>query len=652
MSEILLVGGRPEQVRTVEAALEPLGYPLAVATSGTEALRLLRERDFALIILALGASWREGLEAARLIKAHGGDQQVPVVFLATDRADGSDPREVAGAEAETPVRGHWLGTLDYLPAPTDSELLRSRMAAFAELDAGRLALQRSEALLRGAFEAAPIGKTVLDEARRIVRANRAFALLLDRTSDELLGTDIASLAHPNDRGRLAEALSQVAEGELGPDDPDRAGFTVHLRSRSGSYAWTCAYLSAIDPAEVGQPLLMIQWVDLSPRRHAEQARAELQVEHVARERAETTAERLNKLQRFTDALEALSLGELLPELALRLADQFDAQLAEVRIDAHEDQGPTVVRAAGGRVLNDRVDAGLPADAWQETPLTIEGKRAGSLRVLPSAEVSFSAEDRSLLGELADRAALSIRRAQLHEQEHHIAATLQRGLLPPSLPEVPGLELTAHYEPAGDFGEVGGDWYDVFELEGERLGIVLGDVAGKGIPAATTMGEVRSVTRAFAFGDGQTRGPGAVLTRLNRHHLAQGAEEMFTVLYAIIDPRRGSMVWANAGHPPPLLHRRSGESSFLNGGDGLMGIEDIVYADLHQQIGERDTLIVYTDGLVERRGEALDAGLARLERAVADGPDDPEALCRHIVSEVVPSVRTPADDVTIVVVRVC
>lgn len=519
-------------------------------------------------------------------------------------------------------------------------------------EADRQALMRSEALLRGAFEAAPIGKTVLDDGWRIVRANRAFAVLLDRPSSELLGTDITSLTDPQDRDKLAAALTRAADGDLGSDAPERSGFDVHLRSSSGADVWTCAYLTSIDPAELGERLLMIQWVDLTPRRHAEQARSALELEHLARAHAEATAERLNELRTFTDALETLSLDQLLPELALRLAEQFGAPLAEVRIDAGKDGRPNLVRVAGGRVLSGEPGrAGLATEAWHEMPLFIDGTEMGSVRLVPSAQGAFTEADHSLLADLADRAALSIRRAQLHEQEHRIAATLQRGLLPERLPEVAGLVLKAHYEPAGDVGEVGGDWYDAFGLTGTRLGIVLGDVAGKGIAAASTMGELRSVTRAFALGDAQTRTPGEVLTRLNRHHLALGAEEMFTVLYAIIDPQRETVSWANAGHPPPLLHRAAGAGRYLEGGDGLTGIDDIVYTTLGQPVAKHDTLVFYTDGLVERRGESLDAGLARLASAVADGPDDPHELCRHIVAAVAPAERAPHDDVTVVLARI-
>ncbi|HWC86318.1 MAG TPA: SpoIIE family protein phosphatase [Solirubrobacteraceae bacterium] len=635
----MLAGDRPDQLRALETALAPLGYRLATATLGDDALRLVEESDVALVIVDAGARWRDGLETARQIKAQGPQRDLPILFLVPDPPAAPDPT------------GYWVGTVDYVLSSSNIELLRSKVSEFAELEASRSALKRSEALLRGAFEASPIGKTVLDDDWRIVRANRAFALLLDRKPAELLGTDIASIVHPGDRRRLSGALTRVAQRDLGSDDPDRSGFEVQLRASAGSHVWTCAYVSAIDPAELGQPLLMIQWVDLSLRRHAEQAHAELQLEQAAREQAEATAERLERFQLLTDALETLTLDELPRELALRLAEHFDAELAEVRIDGLDGAAPVVARAAAGRMVSvDGGGAALPAEAWDEMPLMLEGTAMGSLRLVPSA-APFVGEDRALLADLAERAASSIRRAQLHEQHHTIAATLQRGLLPTELPRIPGLELTAHYEPAGDVVEVGGDWYDAFPLRGGRVGIVLGDVAGKGIPAASLMGQLRSVTRAFALGDEQTRAPGDVLTRLNRYQLALASEEMFTVLYAIIDPRRGNVCWANAGHPPPLLHSSSsGMSRFLAGGGGLMGLEEIVYTGSDHAIGSGDTLIFYTDGLVERRGESLDVGLERLARAVSAGPDEPEALCRHVVTEVVPAERTPHDDVTIVLAR--
>ena len=210
---------------------------------------------------------------------------------------------------------------------------------------------------------------------------------------------------------------------------------------------------------------------------------------------------------------------------------------------------------------------------------------------------------------------------------------------------------AHYEAAGRGAEAGGDWYDAFALTHGRIGIVVGDVTGRGIPAASTMGHLRSVTRAFALADNATRSPGEVLTRLNRYQLALAEQELFTVIYAIVDPRHRRVCWAGGGHPPPLLRTASGETRFLEGGGAVMGVWDTVYADAEDTVGPNDTLIFYSDGLVERRGESLDTGLQRLSDAAAAGPDDPSALCAHVLGTMLPAALDVRDDVTAMVLRV-
>jgi Stage II sporulation protein E (SpoIIE) len=237
------------------------------------------------------------------------------------------------------------------------------------------------------------------------------------------------------------------------------------------------------------------------------------------------------------------------------------------------------------------------------------------------------------------------------EEHRIAVELQRGLLPKHLPETPGLELVAHYEAAGRGAEAGGDWYDAFALTHGRIGIVVGDVTGRGIPAASTMGHLRSVTRAFALADNATRSPGEVLTRLNRYQLALAEQEMFTVIYAIVDPRHDRVRWASGGHPPPLLRRANGETRFLEGGGAVMGVWDTLYADAEDTVQPSDTLILYSDGLVERRGESLDIGLQRLSEAAAAGPAQPSALCAHVLGTMLPAAVAVRDDVTAMVLQI-
>jgi anti-sigma regulatory factor (Ser/Thr protein kinase) len=239
--------------------------------------------------------------------------------------------------------------------------------------------------------------------------------------------------------------------------------------------------------------------------------------------------------------------------------------------------------------------------------------------------------------------------QLHEHEHRIAVELQRGLLPTRLPELPGVAIAAHYQAAGLTAEVGGDWYDAFLLPGARLGVVIGDVTGSGIRAASAMGQLRSVTRAFALIEPEPPSPAGVLKRLHTYHQQVGIEELFTVLYLILDPSEGTVVWANAGHPPPILRTSGGEVRLLSGAQSLMSLKDVEYEDQHETVGEGDSLIVYTDGLVERRGEPIDAGLERLASAVAGGPEEAHALCSYLLESAQADGGQRDDDLTALVV---
>jgi PAS domain S-box-containing protein len=637
---ILLVDDVPENLRALEAVLSPLGFPLQSASSGDEALRLVLERDFALILLDVRMPGLSGLETAEIIKRRERTRETPIVFLTAAR---DEVRDI--------IRGYGIGAIDYVLKPFDAELLRSKVAVFVELEASRRALKGSEALLRGAFEAAPIGKTVLDDERRVVRANPAFAKLIGRGVEELQGVAIAELCHPEDRHVIDDALDHVVRQGRGGAPSQSASVDLRLLTRFGAEVWVALVASSIEPNDYAEPLLLAQWVDLSVRRRAEEARAELLVEQAARAQAEAMTERLGKLQALTTAIESLALNELVAELAIRLALLFDAEYAEVEVSSGVDEP---MRFRGSAVGAQRIEHGqepLPAERTHEEPVLIGRSQIGILRLALPPDRSLTAAERSLLRDAADRTSLGIRRALLHMEEHRTAIELQRGLLPKGLPEVDGIELAAHYEAAGIGAEVGGDWYDAFALTGGRLGIVLGDVAGRSIPAASTMGQLRTVTRAFALSDGGARPPGEVLGQLNRYQLALGDEELFTVVYAIVDPRGATISWANAGHPPPLLRAADGETRYLEGGDGLMGIDDTAYETVRASLPGDHMLVLYTDGLVERRGETLDAGLERLADAVRSGPADPEALCAHVLARLLPPDGRLSDDVTALLARV-
>ncbi len=639
--ELLLVDDRPENLHALEVVLAPLGFPIAKAGSGAQALRMLLERDFAVILLDVRMPGLDGLQTARLVKDRERTRDIPIIFLTAAQHDVAEV-----------IRGYHVGAVDYILKPYDPDLLRSKVAIFVELQRSRRALERSEALLRASFGYAPIGKTVLDGSLRIVRANPAFGRLLGREPEALAAVDVGELCHPDDCKELLDALRAVASGEEGPAAPEWGGVDLRLQRADGGEVWVALVASAVEPSELAEPLLLAQWVDLSVRRRAEQARAELLLEQAAREHAERMADRLHTLQALTDALSTLSLEPMVSELATRVVELLGAEQAEVVLDA-ADAEELVVRAALDRTPEKKEPGQQDtSDGWERASIMFERLELGAIAVAMPGRRALDGTEHSLLQDAADRAALAIRQAQLHEEDHRIAVELQRGLLPERLPEVPGIELAAHYRAAGVAAEVGGDWYDAFALPGGRLGIVIGDVTGNGIPAASAMGQLRSVTRAYAVADDGARSPSEVFSRVSGYQLAlDGDQVMFTLIYAIIDPHSETFTWANAGHLPPLIREPSGVVRFLETGSPPIGVGEVEYESMTEKLGSGSNLVLVTDGLVERRGESLDAGFARLAQATREGPAEPRALCEYMLDRLLPPGDQLHDDVTAVLARI-
>jgi PAS domain S-box-containing protein len=232
-----------------------------------------------------------------------------------------------------------------------------------------------------------------------------------------------------------------------------------------------------------------------------------------------------------------------------------------------------------------------------------------------------------------------------ERDRRIAATLQRALLPERLPNIVGVTMAAHIAPGAGGTRVGGDWYDAIALPGGRLGLVVGDVAGHGVDAAARMGELRSVARAYAL---EGHGTVGLVERMNGYHAALGADLMTTMLFAILEIDSGTLRFVNAGHPPPLVVEEDGTTRIFEGAGPPLGVMDTWrYEERVATLSPGMTALLYTDGLVERRGERLDAGLARLRDACTAGAD-PEALVAAALKAT--DAAAADDDVTLVAVR--
>ena len=250
----------------------------------------------------------------------------------------------------------------------------------------------------------------------------------------------------------------------------------------------------------------------------------------------------------------------------------------------------------------------------------------------------------VLRQLAQAVAAAVEAQRSYDEEHRIAVTLQRSLLQSRLPDIAGLNLAVRYEPAGAQTEVGGDFYELTTLDGKLL-VAIGDVAGHSLHAATVMAELRHAVRAYAV---EGHPPGAVLELVNRFMRTVLPNESATVCLMTLDTHTGDVRLASAGHLPPLLRTDNGVR-FLQPRGPLLGINAPRPDDLRFTLPPGGTLILYTDGLVERRDADIDVGLNALAACAAEVEPDLNAFCRRLLLRMA-AADQQADDIAVVALR--
>jgi anti-sigma regulatory factor (Ser/Thr protein kinase) len=283
------------------------------------------------------------------------------------------------------------------------------------------------------------------------------------------------------------------------------------------------------------------------------------------------------------------------------------------------------------------------------PLRARGRTLGAMLLGGFREARLLDDtDLPLIEDIAQRAALAVDNARLYRAEVATVELLQRSLLPEQLPQLTGAEVTGRYVAAGAGERVGGDWYDVIPLTSGTTGLVIGDVAGHGVRAAAVMGRMRNALRAFAL-DGDP--PARVLERLNAFERRVGDGEMATLLYGVFDPERHELRFASAGHPWPLVVSPDGEVVRLGGGRSVpIGVRSRPrFEEAVERLGPGAVLLLYTDGLVERRGEPLDTGIERIESAAAGPAAGLEELCERVLAAASEAGK-PEDDVALLAFR--
>ncbi|MFF3849808.1 SpoIIE family protein phosphatase [Streptomyces sp. NPDC002328] len=298
--------------------------------------------------------------------------------------------------------------------------------------------------------------------------------------------------------------------------------------------------------------------------------------------------------------------------------------------------PILIRRTHGndltRIARDDNAATLLARAgvhsYLVVPLAARGSVLGSLSLVRARNPQpFDEDDLAIAAELASRAAVCMDNARTHQSVRNAAETLQRSLLPDHPPRLPGVQVASRYVPAQAAYEVGGDWYDVLPLTGDRTALVVGDVMGSGIEAAAAMGRLRTATAAFAELDLE---PARVLQHLDT--ITSRLERYIaTCVYASYDPRRGECRLANAGHLPPVLLRAGSRPRLLDLPTGTpLGVGGVPFETSGVEFRPGDRLVLYTDGLVETRHHSIDERLDNLLHLL-DTPDGPlETTCDRLL----------------------
>lgn len=390
-------------------------------------------------------------------------------------------------------------------------------------------------------------------------------------------------------------------------------------------------------------------------------------------------ERLRRLQLVTDAaLAQLDVEDLLIELLDRVRELLHVDTATVLlldstgehltataargIEEEVRQGvrlrvgqgfagqvaslarPLAVQHIEDRSVLNRVLVNRGVTSMLGVPMIVGGQVIGVLHVGTLSERHFTDDDVDLLQRVADRISLATQ-TRVAGIDRAATVALQRSLLPARPPAVPGLDVATRYVPGAQVG-LGGDWYDMFALPDGHVGVVIGDVAGHGLRAAVVMGRIRSALRAYAL---ETNDPADVLTRLDRKIQLFEPGAMATAIYAVIPPSRDEIVLSVAGHLPPAIMD-------ANGAARVMRVVPDMPLGAHRDAPRRSSqaplnpgtlLLLYTDGLIERRTRSLEEGFKQLVSVMAAG--DPETVCTSVMAGIIGG-KPAEDDIAVLALR--
>jgi PAS domain S-box-containing protein len=614
----------------------------------------------------------------------GQDGQDPAAAGAVVPATGTGAPGAASPAADGQQFRHWA--FSWFPShDPDGDITGVALIAVDITDRqnSQEAVRRSEERYRSLVQAGAQVVWVTTPTGEIAEDSPEWRWITGQSAEEFRGSGWLDAIHPEDRDRVERDWRDcISTGKV---------FDARYRVRTKTGSYRHFDVRAVPIERDGR---IVEWVgastDVTGQREAEEMRGRLT------EQLSAAALRTARLQQATSMLaEALTVEQVVEVISevgrsaigadrsvvallnperLRLktvspaampigpgapADDIPLDTPSVMTAAILTRRPLLLESpeALRRQFDGVANVGLflthsDERAWVGLPLIAAGAPLGALRFSFTRPRQITEEERVFLEALAGQCALALERATLFEREHTTAETLQRSLLPDTLPTVPGIVLEASYMPVTRNMEIGGDWYDAFRLPDGKLAVAAGDVMGKGLTAAAGMGRVRNALRALALTDPR---PAAVLSGLDRlFEATEQEEQVTTVAYLVVDPETGDGLAGNAGHLPPLLLSADAPPRL----DTTEAGTPLGWTSPRQQYAFRlppgNTAVLYSDGLVENRKRGLDAGLDELVavagQAPADVVEDPERLLGYLVERMLTGYEQD-DDVTVLVLHI-
>lgn len=589
-----------------------------------------------------------------------------------------DPR-LAGTEAVTE-----LSAVAYLGIPlvdTTGHILGS----FCVIDHTHREWTASEVAIMADLAGAVMGEIALHEA---LHERDRLAAVVESTTDMVILTDdqgtvtsmnpaAAAVLGTGGDDMVGASLQSLLTGPGGPDDPfgvaswlDAAAADgawqseIELLGRSGEPIPVSVVLLAHRP-EKGRAAYfsLIARDATSDKAAARDAQRLANLEQDRRARAERL---LHLAEALTAAVDVDDIEHVVAEHASAVVGAAFSNIAVADRGRNElmlNHGSLLSEAVGSRWLRiplddatplgrairsgkslhlrspEQIVAEFPAgaadaaaagfEAMAAVPLARTDAAIGFAWTQPQPEWEVMAAD---IGTVAELCSQALQRAQRFDRERQIAERLQQSLLPLELVKIPGAQVAARYEAGASDLHVGGDWYDVGQLDEDRFVLAVGDVVGHGLQAASTMGEIR---HAFSALLATVEDLSLLVQQLDQFALEIEDARLTTMICASFDATSGAVALVSAGHPPGLIRRADGTITEVGSGDPPLGFAADTERRVHHDVIEvGDALVLYTDGLIERPGESIDVGLARLRAALADHvPTSPEELCEALYTQV-------------------